>query len=365
MGMLATVLNGLAMQDALEKAGCHTRLMSAIEMNQVAEPFIRRRAARHLEKLRVVIFAGGTGNPYFSTDTAAALRAMEIKAQVILKATRVDGIYDADPEKVKTAKKFESITYLDVLQKGLSVMDSTAISLCMDNKMPIIVFNMNVPGNLKRVVVGERVGSTVTVVNPWIAEADFSMSTIASSKDALAQAKIRMEKAVDDFRKELANVRTGRANSAVLDSVRVDYHGTPMPINQLGAVNVPDPMTIVIAPWDPGAVPLIDKAIRMADLGLNPTNDGKVVRVPIPPLTEDRRKDLAKHIHKVLENHRTAIRSVRRDIKEAVEKLEKEKKISEDDKKRSLDELEKITHSETKKIEDLSALKEKEVLEIK
>jgi uridylate kinase len=162
MGMLATVLNGLAMQDALEKIGCQTRLMSAIEMHEVAEPFIRRRAARHLEKHRVVIFAGGTGNPYFSTDTAAALRAMEIKAQVILKATRVDGVYDADPEKVKTAKKFEKITYLDVLQKGLSVMDSTAISLCMDNKMPIVVFNMNVPGNLRRVVVGERVGSTVT-----------------------------------------------------------------------------------------------------------------------------------------------------------------------------------------------------------
>jgi uridylate kinase len=162
MGMLATVLNGLAMQDALEKIGCHTRLMSAVEMNQVAEPFIRRRAARHLEKQRIVIFAGGTGNPYFSTDTAAALRAMEIKAQVILKATRVDGVYDADPEKVKTAKMFQTITYLDVLQKGLSVMDSTAISLCMDNKMPIVIFNMNVPGNLRRVVVGERVGSTVT-----------------------------------------------------------------------------------------------------------------------------------------------------------------------------------------------------------
>ncbi|MGD1212230.1 MAG: UMP kinase [Candidatus Acidiferrales bacterium] len=163
MGMLATVLNGLALQDALEKSGCHTRLMSAIEMHEVAEPFIRRRAARHLEKQRVVIFAAGTGNPYFSTDTAAALRAMEIKAQVILKATRVDGIYDADPEKVKSAKMFDRITYLDVLQKGLSVMDSTAISLCMDNKMPIVVFNMNVPGNLKRVVLGERVGSTVTV----------------------------------------------------------------------------------------------------------------------------------------------------------------------------------------------------------
>lgn len=162
MGMLATVLNGLAMQDALEKAGCHTRLMSAIEMHQVAEPFIRRRATRHLEKGRVVIFAGGTGNPYFSTDTAAALRAMEIKADVILKATRVDGIYDADPEKVPTAKMFRRITYMEVLRKELSVMDSTAISLCMDNKMPIVVFNMNVAGNLKRVVTGDGVGSTVT-----------------------------------------------------------------------------------------------------------------------------------------------------------------------------------------------------------
>ncbi len=162
MGMLATVLNGLAMQDALEKLGCHTRLMSALEMRQVAEPFIRRRATRHLEKGRAVIFAGGTGNPYFSTDTAAALRAMEIKADVILKATRVDGIYDADPEKVPGAKMIDRLTYMDVLRKGLAVMDSTAISLCMDNKMPIVVFNMNVAGNLKRVVVGDGVGSTVT-----------------------------------------------------------------------------------------------------------------------------------------------------------------------------------------------------------
>jgi ribosome recycling factor len=191
------------------------------------------------------------------------------------------------------------------------------------------------------------------------------MTTIATSKDALAQAKTRMEKAVEDFRKELGSVRTGRANTSLLDHVRVDYHGTPMPINQLGTLNVPDASTIVISPWDPGAVALIDKAIRLADLGLNPTNDGKVVRVPIPALTEDRRKDMVKHIHKVLENHRTAIRNIRRDIKEGVEKLEKEKKISEDERKRSLDELEKLTHSETKKIEDLSAAKEKEVMEIK
>jgi ribosome recycling factor len=191
------------------------------------------------------------------------------------------------------------------------------------------------------------------------------MTTFGSGKDALAQAKIRMEKAVEDFRKDLASVRTGRANVALLDHVRVDYHGTPMPINQLGTLSVPDPMMIVISPWDPGAVAPIDKAIRTSDLGLNPTNDGKVVRIPIPPLTEERRKDLVKHIHKVLEDHRTAVRNIRRDIKEAVEKLEKEKKISEDDRKRSLDELEKLTHSETKKIEDLSAAKEKEVMEIK
>jgi uridylate kinase len=162
MGMLATVMNALALQDALEKAGVHTRVQSAIEMHEVAEPFIRRRAFRHLEKGRIVIFAAGTGNPYFSTDTAAALRAMEIKADVILKATRVDGIYDADPEHVANAKFFAQISYRDVLHQNLKVMDATAISLCMDNGMPIVVFNMNKHGNIKRVVLGERVGSTVT-----------------------------------------------------------------------------------------------------------------------------------------------------------------------------------------------------------
>src|SRR5947209_7552326 len=162
MGMLATVINALALQDALEKRGVYTRVMSAIEMNQVAEPFIRRRAIRHLEKGRLVIFAAGTGNPYFSTDTAASLRAMEIKAEVILKATKVDGIYDADPVLVKDAKMFDQISYMDVLRKGLQVMDSTAISLCKDNNLPIIIFNLNTPGNSKRVIIGEKIGSLVS-----------------------------------------------------------------------------------------------------------------------------------------------------------------------------------------------------------
>lgn len=161
MGMLATVINALALQDALENKGVFTRVQSAIEMQQVAEPYIRRKATRHLEKGRVVIFAAGTGNPYFTTDTAAALRAMEVNADVILKATKVDGVYDADPMKVENAVKFDELTYIEVLKKNLKVMDSTAISLCMDNQLPIIIFNLTKRGNIVKVVMGEKVGSIV------------------------------------------------------------------------------------------------------------------------------------------------------------------------------------------------------------
>jgi len=161
MGMLATVINGLSLQDALEKSGVPTRVMTAIEMQRIAEPYIKRRAIRHLEKGRVVIFVAGTGNPYFTTDTAAALRAMEINADAILKATKVDGVYAADPMKVKDAKKFSRLKYIDVLRKGLKVMDATAVSLCMDNKLPIIVFNLNRRGNIKRVILGEKIGTVV------------------------------------------------------------------------------------------------------------------------------------------------------------------------------------------------------------
>lgn len=162
MGMLATVINGLALQDALEKSGVPTRVMTAIDMERIAEPYIRRRAIRHLEKGRVVIFVAGTGNPYFTTDTAAALRAMEINADAILKGTQVDGVYSADPLKVKGARKFVHLKYIDVLKKSLKVMDATAVSLCMDNKLPIVVFNLGKEGNIKRVVLGERIGTVVS-----------------------------------------------------------------------------------------------------------------------------------------------------------------------------------------------------------
>ena len=161
MGMLATVLNALALQDALEKLGVQTRVQTAIEMREIAEPYIRRRAIRHLEKNRVVIFAAGTGNPYFTTDTTASLRAMEIGAEVILKATKVEGVYDCDPMVDRRAKRYEELTYLDVLKKQLKVMDATAISLCMDHHIPIVVFNLKKKGNIKRVVLGEKVGTRV------------------------------------------------------------------------------------------------------------------------------------------------------------------------------------------------------------
>ncbi len=162
MGMLATIINALALQDSLEKAGLQTRVLSAIEMRAVAEPYIRRRAIRHLEKGRVVIFAAGTGNPFFTTDTAGALRAVEIGADVIVKATKVDGIYSADPKKDPMARRIEKVTYIEVLNQGLGVMDTTAISLCMDNKLPIVVFDLTRPGNIKRLVLGEPVGSIVS-----------------------------------------------------------------------------------------------------------------------------------------------------------------------------------------------------------
>src|SRR5947207_6946377 len=198
MGMLATVINALALQDALEKVGVFTRVLSAIEMHQVCEPFIRRRAMRHLEKGRVIIFAAGTGNPYFSTDTAAALRAMEIKADAILKATRVDGVYDADPEQVPDARFFAAISYREVLSQDLKVMDSTAISLCMDNGMRIVGFNMNRPGNIKRVVLGERVGSKVTPAQGKLTAPTGAGSSIDSAKSKVQRSEKATPSRVSD-----------------------------------------------------------------------------------------------------------------------------------------------------------------------
>jgi ribosome recycling factor len=184
-------------------------------------------------------------------------------------------------------------------------------------------------------------------------------------KDVFAQLKTRMDKAVEDFRREMAATRTGRANVHMLDAVTVDYYGSQMPLNQIATVHAPEPQMITVQPFDPSALQNIEKAIRTADLGLNPMNDGKLIRVPVPPLTEERRKEMVKHLHKILEEHRTAIRNIRRDGNDAIKKAMKDKKITEDDEKRALDEMQKLTDDEIKKMEDMSKAKEKEVLEFK
>ncbi len=192
-----------------------------------------------------------------------------------------------------------------------------------------------------------------------------SMATNPALKETFTQLRTRMEKAVEDFRKELAAVRTGRASVHMLDSVHVDYYGTAMPLNQIAQVHAPEAQLITVQPFDPSSLGTIEKAIRAADLGLNPMNDGKLIRVPVPPLTEERRRDMVKHLHKVLEDHRTAVRNIRRDGNELIKKIFKDKKITEDDERRSYDEIQKLTDGEIKKMEEISKTKEKEILDIK
>jgi ribosome recycling factor len=195
--------------------------------------------------------------------------------------------------------------------------------------------------------------------------AQATMATIPGLKDTYIQLKTRMDKAVEDFRKEMVATRTGRANVHMLDSVSVDYYGSQMPLNQIAQVHAPEAQLITVQPFDPSSMGAIEKAIRSADIGLNPMNDGKMIRVPVPPLTEERRRDMVKHLHKVLEEHRTAVRNIRRDGNDAIKKAMKDKKITEDDEKRAMDEIQKLTDDEIKKMEEMSKAKEKEVMEIK
>ncbi len=309
MGMLATVMNSLALQDALEQAGVDTRVQTAIEMQEIAEPYIRRRAIRHLEKKRIVIFGAGLGKPYFSTDTTAALRAAEIEADAILMAKKfADGVYDSDPKTNPNAVKFDELTYNEIITKELKVMDATSTTLCKEED--------------------------------------------------------RMNKSIEALKHEFASIRTGRASVALLDKVMVDYYGSPSPINQVANISVPEPRMIVIAPWDKTMIGAIEKAILQSDLGLNPGNDGAQIRLSIPQLTEERRKEIVKVVHKKAEDAKVAVRNIRRDVNEALKKEEKAKTITEDDAKDGLDQIQKLTDAKVKQIDELKAVKEKDVLEV-
>ena len=316
MGMLATVMNGLAVQNALEQLGIQTRLLSAIEMRQVAEPYIRRRAVRHLEKGRIVIFGAGTGSPYFTTDTTAALRAAEINADVILMAKNgVDGVYSADPKLDANAVKFDEISYADVLTKDLKVMDQTAITLCKDNNIDLCVFNMQEDGNIAKACDGQKIGTTIS---------------------------------------------GGRATPAMLDRVMVNYYGSPTPINQMAGVSVVEGRQLVIKPYDKSALKDIEHGIYEADLGLTPQNDGEIIRITVPALTEERRKEFAKNVWKFAEHAKVAVRNIRRDANDEIKKCDG----SEDEIKDGQNRVQKLTDKFVKEIDEIGKAKEKDIMTV-
>ena len=309
MGMLATVLNALTLQDALERLGVHTRVQSAITISEVAEPYIRRRAMRHLEKARVVIFAAGTGNPFFTTDTAAALRALEIHAEAILMAKNgVEGVYTADPQLDPEAEFIPEITHREALERGLKVMDSTALSLCMDNHLPIYVFNMNDETNIDRIVSGERVGTLVT-------------TTMSLIDDFLADARQHMDKSVDSTRGKFGSVRTGRASPTLLDRIMVDYYGAQTPLRQLATIHAAEARLLTVQPYDKSSIKAIERAIMESDVGLTPSNDGQIIRLVVPELTEERRRQLVKVVHSLAEEGKVALRNIRRDTMKDLREL--------------------------------------------
>ncbi len=369
MGMLATVMNALAMQNALERRGVPTRVQSAIPMASVCEPYVRRRAERHMEKGRVVIFAAGTGNPFFTTDTAAALRAAEMNCDALLKGTQVDGVYSADPRKNPTAERYQELTYHDVLARDLAVMDAAAISLARENELPILVFNIHAPGafaasDARRRPVHHDHSKRAT--RPTHSGAGRSEGTAGGADlNALKQDLTRrMDGALETLRRDFAGLRTGRASPALLEPVRVEAYGTEMPITQVGTIGVPEPRMMTVQVWDRTLVGAVERAIRDSGLGLNPRSDGQLVRVPIPQLTGERRGELAKAAGRYAEGAQVAVRGVRRDGMDQIKGFEKKGTISEDDQKDWSDEVQKLTDQYIKRIDDSLADKDKEIKQV-
>ncbi len=361
MGMLATVLNALPLQDALEKSGTDTRVQSALAISEVAEPYIRRRAMRHLEKGRVVIFAAGTGNPFFTTDTAAALRAAEVHAEIILMAKNgVQGVYTADPALDPGARFLPEITHMEALERRLRVMDSTALALCMENGMPLNVFNMDDESNISRIISGERVGTLVSTTPSEQEEA-----AVAEMIDELIEdGRVRMAKSVEATQHELATVRTGRASPALLERVVVDYYGAPTPLNQLATISAPEARLLTVQPYDKSSIKAIEKAINESDVGLNPSNDGSLVRLVVPELTEERRRELVKVVRHLIEEGRVKIRNVRRDVMHDLRELKEAGEAGSDDEHRAEVELQKLTDARIADLDGVLKAKEEEILEV-
>ena len=369
MGMLATVINALALQDALEHNNVVTRVATAIEMRAVAEPFIRRRAVRHLEKGRVVVFAAGTGNPYFTTDTAAALRAMEMKADVILKGTKVDGIYTADPMLDKTATKYLGDLLLESARTGPEGHGRDG-DFVVHGQPPadrrVQPPHCRHPETRDHGRADRHDGDGLA---PARCRRGNSPATTAGEgmdasdvKGLFAELKKRMDAQIEHVRRELGGVRTGRASVTILDTVHVEAYGSMMPLNQVASLSVPEPTMIVAQPFDPSLTATIERAIRSSNLGLNPTTDGKVIRIPLPALTEERRRELSKLVHKYAEEGRNGVRQARRDANDRLKKLLKDSKISEDDERRGLEDVQKVTDQHVATIDELQKKKDSDLL---
>ena len=354
MGMLATVLNALALQDALEKEDVATRVQSAITISEVAEPYIRRRAIRHLEKGRIVIFAAGTGNPFFTTDTAAALRAAELHAEVVLMAKNgVEGVYSADPALDPDAEFIPEITHRDALTRGLEVMDSTAFALCMDNNLPIVVFNMADGRNIGKIVSGERVGTLVRTgrTGRMIDE------LLADARERMAQVGRR-----DPPRVRVGPHRAREPGAARPHLGRLLRNATPL--KQLATITAPEARLLTIQPYDKTSIKAIERAILESDVGLTPSNDGNLIRLGVPELTEERRKQLVKVVRHIAEEGRVAIRNIRRDVMHDLRELKEAGEAGSDDEHRAEVELQKVTDARIAELDELLKHKEAEILEV-
>ena len=356
-GMLATLLNALALQDVLERQGARTRVQSALEVSEVAEPYIRRRAIRHLEKGRIVIFAAGTGNPFFTTDTAAALRALEIGADAILMAKNgvagrlrrrpAHGSRRAVPAAAHASRGDRARPEGDGHDRALALHGQQAHDPRLRARR-----RQHRPRRRRR---GRRHGHRDTRRRA---------RAMATVDELINDAQTRMGKSVEHARNEFNTVRTGRASASLLDRIDVDYYGTTTPLKQLATIGVPEARMLTVQPFDPSSIRAIEKAIQESDLGLTPSNDGKLIRLPIPQLTEERRKELVKVVRGLAEEHRIAVREIRRDAMKHLKELVDKGEVGADEERRAEERVQKLTDEHTKQIDDLLKHKEAEVMEV-
>ena len=351
MGMLAIVLNALTLQDALEKLDVHTRVQSAITISEVAEPYIRRRAMRHLEKGRVVIFAAGTGNPFFTSDTAAALRALEMHAEAILMAKNgVEGVYTADPNSDAERRVHPgdhgprgapARAEGDGLHRAVAVHGQPRPHLRVQHGRR----GEYRPDSLRRA--GRDPGDDMSIID-----------------DFLADTRDHMNKSVEATRSKFGSVRTGRASPALLDRIVVDYYGAMTPLKQLATVSAPEARLLTVQPYDKNSVKAIERAILESDIGLTPNNDGSIIRLQVPELTEERRKQLVKVVRGLAEEGKVAIRNIRRDTMHDLRELRDAGEAGSDDEHRAEEALQKLTDEKTKELDALLKSKEEEILEV-